>query len=63
MNVKEIKEYWTKKYPNISVSLWENKEESRFFGKMMSANDSFDIRATSIGELISQGESFLRRVK
>lgn len=60
--LEEIKDYWTKKYPNIYITLYSNEDGDKFFGKMMAAEVSLDLNADTIGELISQGESFLRKV-
>jgi len=62
MDLKEIKAYWNKKYPHIVISLFGD-ENSKFFGKMMAHADSIQLNANTLGELISQGETFLRRVK
>lgn len=58
----EIKDYWTKKYPNIFITLYSNEFGTKYFGKMMAAESSLDLEADTIGELISQGEKFLRSV-
>lgn len=61
--LKEIKDYWGKKYPNVFITLYSNEDQTKFFGKMMGAQDNVDLQADTIGELISQGEAFLRKVK
>lgn len=61
--LKEIREYWAKKYPGIDISLYRNQDGTKYYGKMHAYESSFDINADTIGELISQGESFLRRMK
>lgn len=60
--LQEIKDYWTKKYPHVSITLYPNHDDGKYRGKMMTHNASFDLQADTIGELISQGESFLRKV-
>lgn len=60
-DLKEIKQYWANKYPHISISLYPKIGDGKYLGKMMARNSSFDLRADTIGELINQGESFLRR--
>lgn len=60
--LKDIKDYWANKYPTVSVSLWCNDLLPKFFGKMITANESIDLNADTIGELIGQGETFLRRI-
>lgn len=60
--LQEIKDYWTSKYPNIYISLYSNNRGDKYFGKMMTADISLDLQADSIGELINQGETFLRKV-
>lgn len=59
-DLKEIKAYWEDKYPNIHIVLFPKLENGKFGGKMMSHDSTFDLMADTIGELISQGESFLR---
>ncbi len=61
--LQEIREYWMTKYPNIDISLYPQSENGKYCGKMTTHNASFDLQADTIGELISQGESFLRKVK
>ena len=61
--LKELEEYWNGKYSNVSVSLWSNTEGDKYFGKMMGASESIDLFASTIGDLISQGEAFLRRTR
>jgi hypothetical protein len=61
--LQEIKDYWTKKYPHVAITLYPKYDDSKYRGKMMTHNESFDLQADTIGELISQGESFLRKVK
>lgn len=60
--LKEIKDYWTNKYPHVSITLFPKGDGSKYCGKMMTHNSSFDLNADTIGELIGQGESFLRQV-
>ncbi len=61
--LEELKDYWAKKYPHISVTLYPRFENGKYCGKMMTHNSSIDLSADTIGELISQGESFLRTVR
>lgn len=60
--LKDLRTYWMKKYPTINVTLYSNEDGTKYFGKMMACNSSLDLQADTIGELISQGESFLRKV-
>lgn len=62
-DLKDIKDYWMKKYPNIDITLYSNEDESKFFGNMRGVQENIRLSADTIGELISQGEAFLRRVK
>ena len=62
-DLQEIKDYWTKKYPNVAISSYPQPGDGKYRGKMIAYNASFDLQADTIGELISQGESFLRKVK
>lgn len=59
----EIKDYWSRKYPNVLVTLWSSNDGEHFYGKMMYRGSMADIKADSIGNLISQGEIFLRNNK
>lgn len=60
--LQELKDYWTTKYPHISITLYE-RSGGGYHGKMMTHNTNFDFQADTIGELISHGESFLRTHK
>ncbi len=60
--LQELKEYWINKYPNVSITFYPRMEEGKYCGKMMTNNQSLDLQADTVGELISQGESFLRKV-
>ncbi len=60
--LQEIKDYWMKKYPYVAITLYPSQSDGKYRGKMMTNNDSYDIQADTIGELISQGEIFLRKV-
>jgi hypothetical protein len=61
-DLKELKEYWGKKYPEVLVILWSNPEGTAFKGKMMTSEHNQDISAYSMADLIDQGEAFLRKV-
>jgi hypothetical protein len=61
MELKEIREYWTNKYPQIGITLYGKSGNGKYCGRMMTHNSSLDLSADTIGELISQGESFLRK--
>ena len=61
--LKELKDYWFDKYPNITVTLWANQDGDKFYGKMHATSQSADLCASTVGELISQGEAFLRKAK
>jgi hypothetical protein len=63
MDLKEVQIYWQKKYPKVHVTLWENEEGSEFYGVMMGPNESSNLKASTIGELIAQGEIFLRTLR
>ena len=58
----ELKSYWEKKYPTVLTTLWNNQAGDKYFGLMSSAEHHVDLSADTIGELISQGEAFLRKV-
>jgi len=60
-DLKDLKKYWNKKYPNIYVALWCNDDKSHYSGIMRSSSESLSLNASTMGELISQGEGFLRR--
>lgn len=60
--LQEIRDYWMKKYPNIDITLYPRFENGKYCGRMNTHNSSFDLQADTVGELISQGESFLRKV-
>ena len=60
--LQEIKDYWAMKYPHIFISLSANEDGTKYYGRMMRNDISIELQADSIGELIGQGESFLRKV-
>lgn len=61
-DLDEMKSYWAKKYPNVIVNLWSNVDGSKFHGIMMCADHKVDLNADTLGELIAQGEMFLRKI-
>lgn len=61
-DLKEIKDYWDKKYPHVTVTLWCNQKQTKYFGLMSGIKTHADFSADTVGELIAQGESFLRRL-
>jgi hypothetical protein len=60
--LQEIKDYWAEKYPAIFISLSGNEDGTKFYGRMSIKEESIDLAADTIGELIGQGENFLRKV-
>lgn len=58
--LNDIRAYWNTKYPNIFITLYANEDGTKFFGKMNGAEQNVSLQADTIGELISQGEAFLR---
>jgi hypothetical protein len=60
-DLQEIKDYWNKKYPHVEISIYKTYEGDRYFGRMMKATASVFLNASSIGDLINQGENFLRK--
>ena len=60
-DLTEIKDYWEKKYPNVLINVWE--AEGKFSGMMHVIGKSANISGDTIGELISQGEDFLRTLR
>jgi len=61
-DLQEINDYWVKKYPRVAITLYPRFSNGDYCGKMSTYNSSFDLQANTIGELINQGESFLRKV-
>lgn len=61
-DLQEIIEYWSNKYPSIVVHLWPHQDGEKYRGKMISPNEHSDLCADTVGELIAQGEAFLRRM-
>lgn len=62
-DLEQIKTYWNKKYPNVFVMLSSNQSSNRFYGRMIGNEKNINLNADTIGELISQGEDFLRKLK
>ncbi len=61
-DLQQIKDYWSKKYPNVNVTLWHNSKQTKYFGLMSGIKHHVDLSADTVGELIAQGEAFLRRL-
>lgn len=61
-DLSEIKDYWNKKYPNVLVHLWASEGRDKYYGMMMSSERNADFAADTLGQLIAQGEAFLRKV-
>ncbi len=61
--LEELTRFWMSKHPTIAVTLWPNSESTHYYGKMYSSQCSKDLSAATIGELIAQGEAFLRTIK
>lgn len=61
--LEEIKKYWGNKYPRVDVTLWANEKSKKYYGRMASYDSSLALQADTIGELINQGENFLRRLQ
>lgn len=61
-DLSEIREYWQKKYPHVHVTLWKNQDGDKFYGMMSSYDKSVDLAANTLGQLIAEGEAFLRTV-
>jgi hypothetical protein len=51
-----------KKYPNVDITLYPRSDGGKYCGKMRTYDANFDLQADTVGELISQGESFLRKI-
>lgn len=62
IDLEDIVNYWGKKYPNIAITLYPKGADGMYYGKMITNKDCFNLSSSTIGELISQGESFLRGV-
>ncbi len=60
VELQEIKDYWSKKYPEIEIILANSYENGKYLGRMIAPNCSVDLSANNIDELIRQGEDFLR---
>lgn len=58
----DIKTYWLNKYPFIEVKLWNNEDETKYFGQMIKHDSNINFQADTVGELINLGEQFLRKV-
>lgn len=61
--LEELRTYWSNKYPNVEVWFYPPLEDGKFRGRMRNAEGFFDLQADTIGELINQGEAFLRKTK
>jgi hypothetical protein len=61
--LEEIRRFWAKRYPNIDVTLYTNSSGDKYYGRMRGAEAETQLTADTIGELIGQGEAFLRSLK
>lgn len=61
--LEEIKAYWNTKYPLVDIRLWGNGKDKKYFGHMIMSDSNEHFQADTIGELISLGEQFLRKIK
>ena len=63
MELQELMDFWEKKYPNVSITLWANSSPVKYFGKLRTHEACHNLKANTIGELIGHVEDFLRTVK
>lgn len=63
IELKEIKEYWETKYPNVDIRLWSNENSTKHYGHMLMHSSNIHFEADTVGQLISLGEDFLRKNK
>lgn len=61
--LEEIRRFWEKRYPNIEVTLYANEAGDKYFGRMRGAESTVELTADTIGDLIGQGEAFLRTLR
>ncbi len=62
-DLEELKDYWAEKYPHMTINLWQHQDSGKFHGLMYMDSLNANLCANTIGELISQGEVFLRKMK
>ncbi len=60
LELKEIRDYWVKKYPNVDIVFYPRLDDGKYRGKMTAYHSGLSLQADTVGELISQGEKFLR---
>lgn len=60
--LQEIKDYWANKYPHVEIILWKHDGDVKYYGRMKHMESSSHFSCETVGELINQGESFLRQV-
>lgn len=58
--LEEIKTYWTNKYPRVDILLWKHDNDPKYYGRLQHMESSTQFSCDTIGELIGQGEAFLR---
>lgn len=63
MTLSEVRRYWIQKYPNVYVSIWEDKVKEKYRGLLSSCGSSRAIHAESVGEFILKGEEFIREMQ
>lgn len=57
----ELLDYWKAKFPHVVVHMLPHQAGQKFRGKIISHNEQCDLCTDTLGELIAQGEAFLRR--
>ena len=60
LELKEIRDYWIKKYPSVDIVFYPRLDNGKYRGKMTTYHSGLILQADTVGELISQGEKFLR---
>ena len=53
IELQELKDYWTSKYPYVTITFYPQSADGIYRGKMMTNSDSLDLQADTISELIN----------
>ena len=60
MTLKELRLYWTKKFPTVEFVLWEDNMRNTYYARVTSREKQSIVEGRTIGELIGLVENFLR---
>lgn len=57
--LKEIQNYFSKKYPRSQISFWSNPDSTHYFAQILNFGRLINISCDTLGQLIKQSDDFL----